>query len=125
MPEVRVVLHDMPQDRAVTDRHHRLRDGVVVLPQAHPQATAEQDHLHGAAPHGFEFAHRGSIYCTPYPGVGGVSRTVSARSREPAGEREWNTLCQNCDTPRIVILARTFPPPPCTSRASRRVPAGA
>ena len=46
VPEVGVVLHDVPQDRPVPDRDHRLRDaaGAVAHPQAEP--AAEEHHLH-------------------------------------------------------------------------------
>jgi hypothetical protein len=45
---VGVVLHDVPQDRAIPDRHHRLGQRLVVLAQAQPEAAAEQNHLHDA-----------------------------------------------------------------------------
>src|SRR2546426_4109571 len=50
VPEVSVVLHHVPEDRAIPNRHHRLRDVLVVVPQAHPQTTAEQHDLHSSPP---------------------------------------------------------------------------
>ena len=44
--EVGVVAHDVPQDRPVADRDHRLGDRLAVLAQAQPAAPAEQDDLH-------------------------------------------------------------------------------
>src|SRR5207245_3546421 len=44
--EVRVVLHEMPDDRAVADVHHRLRSRLRVLPQAGAKATAKENNLH-------------------------------------------------------------------------------
>ena len=49
VPEVRVVPHDVPQDRPVADRHHRLGQRLGVFPQAEPLAAAEQHDLHDAA----------------------------------------------------------------------------
>ena len=46
VPEVRVVAHDVPQDRARADGDHRLGDGFVVFAQAETLASAEQDDLH-------------------------------------------------------------------------------
>src|SRR3989454_11636004 len=46
VPKVSVVLHHVPEDRAIADRHHRLRNVLVVVPKPHPQTTAEQDDLH-------------------------------------------------------------------------------
>src|SRR3989475_1836233 len=46
VPKVSVVLHHVPEDRAIADRHHRLRNVLVVCPQPHPQTTAEQNDLH-------------------------------------------------------------------------------
>src|SRR2546426_2153312 len=48
--EVSVVFHHVPEDRAIPNRHHRLRDVLVVVPQAHPQTTAEQHDLHSSPP---------------------------------------------------------------------------
>ena len=50
VPEVRVVLHEVPEDRAVPDLDHRLRDLSRVLAQPGAEASAEQDHLHGSPP---------------------------------------------------------------------------
>src|SRR5207245_621206 len=44
--EVRVVLHEMPDDRAVADVHHRLRYRLRVLPQPGSKPTAKEDNLH-------------------------------------------------------------------------------
>src|SRR2546428_172900 len=46
LAEVSVAFHHVPEDRAIPNRHHRLRDVLVVVPQAHPQTTAEQHDLH-------------------------------------------------------------------------------
>ena len=43
---VRVVAHDVPQDRPVADLDHRLGHRLAVLPQAQAAATAEQHDLH-------------------------------------------------------------------------------
>ena len=48
--EVRVVLHDMPKNRSVTDLHHRLRYVSRRLAQPGPEATAEQNNLHRFLP---------------------------------------------------------------------------
>src|SRR5207248_8135870 len=50
VPEVRVVLHQVPEDRAVADLDHRLRDLSRVLAQPGAKAPAEQDDLHGSPP---------------------------------------------------------------------------
>src|SRR6185503_9380416 len=56
--EVGVVLHDVPEDRAIADRHHRLRDVLVVIPKPRPQTTTEEHNLHsfpfGASPRAFD-----------------------------------------------------------------------
>src|SRR6185369_4800628 len=46
VPEVGVVLHQVPEDRPVADLDHRLGDLAGVLTQARAQPAAEQDHLH-------------------------------------------------------------------------------
>ena len=46
VPEVRVVLHQVPEDRTLADLDERLGDLVRVVPQAHPHAAAEQHDLH-------------------------------------------------------------------------------
>ena len=48
VPEVRVVLHDVEQDRPVGDRHHRLGDARRGLLHAQSETTAEEDDLHGS-----------------------------------------------------------------------------
>src|SRR5205814_5733422 len=48
VPEVRVVLHQVPEDRAVADLHHRLGDLSRVLAQPGAEAPTEQDDLHGS-----------------------------------------------------------------------------
>ena len=44
--EVRVVLHDVPKDRPVADRHHRLGDVVGMFPEPHAHSSTKQDNLH-------------------------------------------------------------------------------
>ena len=46
VPEVGVVAHDVPQDRPVADRHHRLGDRLGLLAQADAPSPAEQHDLH-------------------------------------------------------------------------------
>src|SRR4051812_13642238 len=46
MAEVRVILHDVPEDRPVAERHHGLRYVVRVVAKAHPEAAAKQDDFH-------------------------------------------------------------------------------
>src|SRR3989454_4302965 len=46
VPEVRIVPHHVPQDRAIADEHHRLRHALLAVPQPHPQPAAEQDDFH-------------------------------------------------------------------------------
>src|SRR5690606_18645986 len=46
VPEVGVVLHEMPDDRAVTERDHRLGHVLGVVAEPHAQTPAEQDDLH-------------------------------------------------------------------------------
>ena len=47
MPVVGVVLHQVPDDRAVADRHHRLGDVLGVIAEAKALAAAEEDDFHG------------------------------------------------------------------------------
>ena len=47
---VRVVLHQMPEDRPVADLDHRLRDLAGELPEPSAEPAAEQHHLHRATP---------------------------------------------------------------------------
>ena len=42
----RVVLHDVPEDRPVADRDHRLRDPLRLLAHPHAETAAEDDDLH-------------------------------------------------------------------------------
>jgi len=44
--EVRVVPHDVPQDRPVADRHHRFRCGVDAAAHPQPEPPAEDHDLH-------------------------------------------------------------------------------
>src|SRR5262245_21871630 len=46
VPEVRIILHQMPDDRPVADVHHRLGDRLRVLPEPGAQTTAEEHELH-------------------------------------------------------------------------------
>ena len=46
---VRVVPHQVPEDRPVADVHQRLRDAVRVLAKAHAQTPAEKDDFHDIA----------------------------------------------------------------------------
>ena len=46
VPEVRVVAHEVPEDRPVADVHERLRNGVRVLAQSRAEAAAEQHDFH-------------------------------------------------------------------------------
>ena len=46
VPEVRVVLHDVPQDRLLPDRDHRLRDALGGFAHPQPEPAAEQHDLH-------------------------------------------------------------------------------
>ena len=45
---VRVILHDVPEDRPVANRDHRLGDIVRIFAQAHPESATEDDHFHGS-----------------------------------------------------------------------------
>ena len=46
MPEVGVVLHDVPEERPAADRDHRLRHDARDAAQPQPEPTAEEDDLH-------------------------------------------------------------------------------
>src|SRR5690606_4079018 len=46
MPEMGVVLHDVPEDRLRTHRHHRLRAKLRLLAEAGSLATAKDHDLH-------------------------------------------------------------------------------
>ena len=46
VPVLAVVLHDVPEDRLMADRDHRLRNALRVLADARTEATAEQHDLH-------------------------------------------------------------------------------
>src|SRR5690606_28156150 len=46
MPEVRVVLHQVPDDRTRADVDHRLRNRLGKLAQASAEPAAEQHHFH-------------------------------------------------------------------------------
>src|SRR5271155_1173883 len=46
MAEMCVVLHHMPQDGAIADRHHGFGDVVRIFPQPHSQTAAKEDDLH-------------------------------------------------------------------------------
>src|SRR6266487_19887 len=52
VPVVRVVLHDVPQDRPVADRDHRLGDRVGVLAQPQAQTATEKDGFHSTVTSG-------------------------------------------------------------------------
>src|SRR5690606_17925245 len=46
VPEMCVVLHQVPDDRARTDRGERLGITFRGFPEPHPQPSTEQDYLH-------------------------------------------------------------------------------
>src|SRR5260370_41411729 len=50
--EVRVILHDVPQNRPVTNGNHGLGDIISILPQAHSESAAKDNdfHLHYSLP---------------------------------------------------------------------------
>src|SRR5262245_14406315 len=49
VPEVRIILHQMPHDRPIAEGRHRLRDVLVVVAQACAESTGEEDDFHWAA----------------------------------------------------------------------------
>src|SRR6185503_5468879 len=75
VPEVGVVLHQVPEDRPVADLDHRLGDLAGVLTQARAQPAAEQDHLH---------VRSSLLVCW-----GGSQRTRSATSRMVCWPSAW------------------------------------
>ena len=50
VPPGRVVAHDVPEDRAVADPDHRLRDALGLLAHAHAEPATEEDDLHRVGP---------------------------------------------------------------------------
>src|SRR5262249_16242135 len=50
VPEMGVVTHDVPEQRALPDHRHRLRAAADPVTHPHPEATAEQDDLHNSHP---------------------------------------------------------------------------
>ena len=52
MTVLAVVLHDMPQDRLVPDRHHRLWNVLRVFANTGAQSPAEQNNFHDAGSRG-------------------------------------------------------------------------
>ncbi len=52
VPPGRVVPHDVPEDRAVADPDHRLRDALGLLAHPHAEPAAEDDDLHPVTPAG-------------------------------------------------------------------------
>src|SRR5258708_36533406 len=50
--EMRVILHDVPQNRPVTNGNHGLGDIISILPQAHSESAAKDNnfHLHYSLP---------------------------------------------------------------------------
>ena len=49
MPVLAVVLHDVPQDRLMADRDHRLRNALRIFADARTEPATEQDNLHDAS----------------------------------------------------------------------------
>src|SRR5690606_11732552 len=47
MAVLAVVMHEVPEDRLVADRDHRLRDILRIVANARAETTAEQNCLHG------------------------------------------------------------------------------
>src|SRR6476619_271954 len=47
MPVFAVVMHQVPEDRLVADRDHRLRDVFRIIANSGAEASAEQNCLHG------------------------------------------------------------------------------
>ena len=45
-----VVVHQMPKDRLVADRDHRLRNVFLVVADARAKPAAEQNRFHGLSP---------------------------------------------------------------------------
>src|SRR5262245_48862472 len=52
MTMVAVILHDMPQDRLMPDRHHRLWNALRVFANTGAQSPAEQNNFHDASSRG-------------------------------------------------------------------------
>src|ERR1017187_294950 len=48
--EMGIVLHEVPQDRHVTNFYERLGEALLAFLQAHSETAAEQDNLHGFIP---------------------------------------------------------------------------
>ena len=53
--EVRVVAHDVPEQRALADHRHRLGTAGDTIAHPHAEATAEQNDLHRFTPHSDDF----------------------------------------------------------------------
>jgi len=43
---MRIIFHDVPQDRAITYWYHGLRDLVRIFPQSCTEAAAKKDYFH-------------------------------------------------------------------------------
>src|SRR5260370_32853592 len=43
-----VILHDVPKDRLMADRYHRLRNALGILAYPRSKSSTEQNNLHGA-----------------------------------------------------------------------------
>src|SRR5262249_42381141 len=52
VPILAVVLHHVPQDRLMSDRHHGLRNAFRIFANSGPEPTAEQDDLHDTSSRG-------------------------------------------------------------------------
>ncbi len=104
VPVVRVIAHQVPDQRPVADRDQRLRDGVRMLAQASAQTTAEQHHFHVVR--ASEFSVR-----SPAPSSASAAARTTAngrRERSAISSRErsppdWLSThiraCSNCPGP--------------------------
>ena len=77
-PEVRVVLHHVPEDRAIADRDHRLGHGLGRLAHAHALPATEDDDLHD-----FFLEIDDEVMATQRRGTAGTVAAASPR-RSPA-----------------------------------------
>src|SRR5882757_3295507 len=107
-----VVVHQVPEDRLVPDRNHRLRNALGYVPNARAETAAEQNGLHLSGLCSWSFVSR--VGLTLSVAVQGVN--------EPSGVPPWKTFARRRWRPsfEVVTLLRKRRPKRCPLRAPIR-----
>src|SRR5206468_3309460 len=98
----RIALHDVPQDRTLPDRHHRLGLELRLLAQTRALSAAQDDRLHGRLLRD-KVAIAGHFGAQDSPAIGALAEraapaSLARQSSVPGLLPNWYLLCPHSPT---------------------------